>query len=229
MWGVRRRRTANELDQEVIELNDDFTLLRGTHTLTIGTHNEFFTFRNLFIQNLFGAYRFDSLDLLEQGIAQSYDHSFSATGDPLQAARFAVHQFGFYAGDQWRVRPKFTLTYGFRFDYPQFPDTPTRNPVSEQYLGYRTDVVPSSKMFSPRVGFNWDLSGAKRQQVRGGVGLFAGRTPYVWLSNQYGNTGIDFRRLSISYRNTNQIKFIADPDARYHGSLADSWRVGGNE
>ena len=69
--------TANELDQDVFELNDDLTLLRGRHTFTIGTHNEFFKFRNLFIRDSFGNYQFNSLDLLEQGLAQSYDYSFS--------------------------------------------------------------------------------------------------------------------------------------------------------
>ena len=48
-------------------------------------------------------------------------------------------------------------------------------------------------MWSPRVGFNWRSTDNTREQVRGGIGLFSGRTPYVWLSNQYGNTGIEFR------------------------------------
>ena len=54
--------TANELDQDVYELTDDFTLLKGKHTFTLGTHNEFFKFRNLFIRDNFGNYRFASLD-----------------------------------------------------------------------------------------------------------------------------------------------------------------------
>ena len=79
--------TANELDQDVYELSDDFTWLTGNHTMTVGTQNEFFKFRNLFIRDSFGNYSFDSLDLFEQGLAQSYDYSFSLTGDPLQSAQ----------------------------------------------------------------------------------------------------------------------------------------------
>ena len=63
--------TANELDQDVYELTDDFTWLKGKHTLTFGTHNEFFKFRNLFIRDSFGSYRFANLDLFEQGLAQT--------------------------------------------------------------------------------------------------------------------------------------------------------------
>jgi carboxypeptidase family protein len=206
--------TANELDQDVYELTDDFTWLKGKHTLTFGTHNEFFKFRNLFIRDSFGSYRFANLDLFDQGLAGSYDYSFSLTGDPLQAARFRVRQFGFYAGDQWRPLTNLTLTYGVRADIPTFPDKPTANPLAESTYGYRTDEVAGGVLWSPRVGFNYALSPNNTEQIRGGVGLFSGRTPYVWLSNQYGNTGIEFRRLSINYNVNNRIAFVSDPSAQ---------------
>jgi hypothetical protein len=196
--------TANELDQDVLEFTNDLTWLRGNHTLTIGTHNEFFQFRNLFIRDSFGNYTFDNLDFLEQGLAQSYSYSFSLTGDPQQAAKFAVRQYGFYLGDQWRPRNDFTLTVGVRADIPTFPDRPTRNPLTETALNLRTDEVPSGVLWSPRVGFNYALSDDGREQLRGGLGLFSGRTPYVWLSNQYGNTGIEFQRISVARGNGSQ-------------------------
>ena len=205
--------SANELDQDVYEMNNDFTWLRGRHTLTLGTHNEFFRFRNLFIRDNFGNYSFNSLDLFEQGLAQSFDYSFSLTSDPQQPARFRVRQFGFYAGDQWRPASNLTLTFGVRVDAPTFPDKPTRNPASEDAFGLRTDEVPTKLLWSPRFGFNYNL-GENRQQVRGGLGLFSGRTPYVWLSNQYGNTGIEFRRLSQSFNANNRIPFVADATAQ---------------
>ena len=62
-------------------------------------------------------------------------------------------------------------------------------------FGFATDVVPSHVEWSPRVGFNYDLSGKGTQQIRGGIGLFTGRPAYVWISNQFGNTGIDFTRI----------------------------------
>jgi hypothetical protein len=206
--------TANELDQDVYELTDDFTWLKGKHTLTFGTHNEFFKFRNLFIRDSFGSYRFANLDLFEQGLAGSYDYSFSLTGDPLQAARFRVRQFGFYAGDQWRPRSDLSITYGVRADIPTFPDKPTANPLAVSTYGYATDEVPSGVLWSPRVGLNYALSENNTEQIRGGVGLFSGRTPYVWLSNQYGNTGVEFRRLSIGYNAANRVPFVSDPDAQ---------------
>ena len=211
--GTENSSHANELDQDMIEITNDHTMVRGSHTWTLGTHNEFFKFRNLFIQNNFGSYDFASLDLFDQGLAGGFDHSFSLTGDPRYAARFKVFQFGLYAGDQWRVKPRFTLTYGVRWDRPVFPDKPTANPAAVSNYGYATDVVPSPQTWSPRAGFNWDLtSNGTRQQVRGGLGIFGGRNPYVYLSNQYGNTGIEFRRLSVTYNANNRIPFVPDPD-----------------
>ena len=210
--GTDNSSQANELDQDTFELHNDYTLIRGTHTYTFGTHNEFFDFRNLFIQNLYGNYDFASIANFAAGSAQGYQHGFSLTDDPEQPAAFKVYQFGLYAGDLWRVSPNFTLTYGVRWDKPYFPDTPTANPAAVANYGYRTDIVPSPQSWSPRAGFNWDISGeGPRQQVRGGLGLFSGRNPFVYLSNQYGNTGIEFRRLSLSFNGANNVPFSADP------------------
>jgi len=214
--GTENSSHANKLNQDIVEVTDDVTWVKGAHTITIGTHNEFFHFWDLFIQNLYGQYEFFSIANFQAGISQFYSHGFSNTSDPNQAFEFSVRQFGGYFGDQWRARPNLTLTYGVRLDAPVFPDTPKANPLTVADFGFRTDVVPAPKMWSPRIGFNYDLSngGAARSQVRGGVGFFTGRTPYVWLSNQYGNTGIDFATISTSVAAGNRIPFVADPNAQ---------------
>jgi hypothetical protein len=203
----------NRLDQDVVEVTDDFTWLKGTHTFTFGTHNEFFKFLNVFVQNFYGQYRFSSIDNFAAGIAQGFNHNFSNTSDPIQPAQFAVRQFGVYVGDQWRVKPNLTLTYGVRYDKPNFPDVPNPNPNSVAQFGFRTDIAPAPNMFSPRIGFNWDMSGTSiRKQLRGGIGSFAGRTPYVWLSNQYSNNGVDFTALAVPFNAAVRVPFVADPN-----------------
>jgi hypothetical protein len=212
--GAETSSQQNRLDQDVVEVTDDFTWLKGTHTFTFGTHNEFFKFVNVFVQNFYGSYRFSSIDNFAAGIAGGFNHNFSNTADPLQPAKFSVRQLGVYVGDAWRARANLTLTYGVRFDKPNFPDVPNANPQSVAQFGYRTDIAPAPNMFSPRIGFNWDLSGgtSARKQLRGGIGSFAGRTPYVWLSNQYGNTGVDFTALAVTYNAANRVPFVADPN-----------------
>ena len=127
--GTERSSTANRLDQDSFELTDDFTFYAGNHSITVGTHNEFFQFENVFIQDLFGTYVFNSVDTLALGRAQGFSRNFSRTGNPLESAKFGVKQWGFYVGDQWRVRPNVTLTLGARVDMPRFDETPRREPA----------------------------------------------------------------------------------------------------
>ena len=220
--GAENSSHANQLNQDVVEITDDITWVRGKHTLTIGTHNEFLHFYNLFVQNLFGNYEFSAsttagaIANLQAGVAQLYSRNFSNTSNPLEPAEFSVRQFGVYVGDQWRAAPKVTVTYGVRLDVPNFPTTPHANALSVTDFGLRTDIAPTPKMWSPRIGMAWDLSnGKERSQVRGGIGYFTGRTPYVWMSNQYGNTGVDFTNINTgSVNNALKIPFIADPNAQ---------------
>jgi hypothetical protein len=212
--GTEQFSARNAIDQDIVELNDAFTILKGRHTITIGTHNEFLDLTNLFIRDNFGTYRFSSLENFEAGFAQQYDRSFSATSDPLQTAAFTVRQWGFYAGDMWRTSNRMTVTYGVRLDAPTFPDKPRANPVAVQNFGFATDVVPNQVEWSPRAGINYDLSGNGTRQIRAGIGLFTGRPAYVWISNQFGNTGIDFTRIGAGFNTANRIPFVKDPNAQ---------------
>ena len=217
-FGTEYSSQANALNQDIVQISDDVTWVRGSHTFSFGTQNELYKFYNLFIQNLYGSYTFSSIANFQAGIAGGFSHYFSNDpSNPNLAADWSVQQFGIYLGDKWRVKPNVTVTYGIRIDKPHFPTAPASNPLSITDFGYSTAVVPNPTMYSPRVGFNWDLSNgaaASRSQLRGGLGMFTGRTPYVWLSNQYTGTGLQFTNLSVSYSSTNSIAFVADPNAQ---------------
>jgi len=210
MAGTEQYSAANALDQDIIELTDNLTWYKGKHTFTLGTHNEFFNFSNLFIRDYYGYWEFTSLDNFEKGTSSYYSHSFFTT-DPSNKwyAKFGVMQLGAYVGDNWAVLPNLTLTLGARLDVPIINDTPTANPVVEQIYQIKTDQSASGNLlFSPRIGFNWDVNKDKKTQVRGGIGIFAGRTPYVWISNQFSNTGIELTRIS----GTPKVPFVSDVD-----------------
>lgn len=210
--GTEQFSGVNRIDQNVLEVHDDLTLLRGAHTWTLGTHNEFFDIKNYFLASAFGYYYFPTLNDLENGLATNYQISFTNGSDPFApASDFGIHQYGLYAGDQWRVRDNLTVTYGLRADYATFPKSPAYNPAVDAAFGIDTSDVPGGKLLlSPRVGFNWDPDGKGQQQVRGGVGIFAGRTPYVWISNVYAGTGIATTALSTT-TSTPSIPFNPDP------------------
>jgi hypothetical protein len=187
--GTEQYSTYNYMDQDVFEITDDFTFYTGNHEIVIGTHNEFYSFDNLFLANGYGSYVFDDLDAYYAGIADSYFYTYP--NDPDNPSdTFDTYQLGLYAGDTWRVKPNLTLVYGLRVDAPFFPDKPEYNALAYDTFGVDTSEVPSGNaLWSPRIGFNWDINGDGKMQLRGGGGLFTGRTPYVWISNNYGRTG----------------------------------------
>ena len=70
-------------------------------------------------------------------------------------------------------------------------------------------------LWSPRVGFNYDVTGDRRTVLRGGAGLFTGRPAYVWLSNAYGNSGRETVQLScvnVAGRADSVPAFTLDPN-----------------
>ncbi len=208
--GTEQYSAANGLNQDITEITDNLTFYEGKHTIVVGTHNEIFQFANLYIRDYYGTWQFTSLDNFENGIASSYAHSYSnVPGQPNWAAKFRVYQLGAYVGDTWQLRKNLNLTLGLRVDVPIIPSTPSDNPLVAQTYGIRTNQVATGNMlYSPRLGFNWDVTNDKKTQVRGGVGLFSGRTPYVWISNQFGNTGNEFTRLDIR---SGVPAFVSDP------------------
>lgn len=203
--GTENFSQANSLDQNIYEFTDNFTYYMGDHTFTAGIHNEFFSFENLFIRDFFGNYTFSNLNNFLAGTPSSYALSYSLdTTNPKPTAKFSVQQYGFYVQEVWKVRPGMSVTGGIRVDIPVLPDKPAYNPGVDTLtfldnITANTKVVPSGNLlFSPRAGFNWDVFDDKKTQVRGGIGIFSGRTPYVWISNQYGNTGVEFGRTTAN-------------------------------
>ena len=120
------------------------------------------------------------------------------TTPPLQP--LDVLYWGTYVQDQWRPKNNLTITAGVRVDMPVFGNTGFDNPVANTLtfrdqdgspVQYNTGKLPDSTAYwSPRAGFNWDVTNDQKTQVRGGTGVFSGKPPYVWISNQIGNTGV---------------------------------------
>ncbi|ALL05139.1 hypothetical protein AQ505_06305 [Pedobacter sp. PACM 27299] len=209
--GSERSSGANELDQDIFEFTDNLKLFAGKHTFTLGTHNEFFKFRNLFINNINGFYQFNNITDFNNKIPSRVQAAYSIVpGDDRPAAEFAAAQLGFYFQDEIEVDESFKLTAGLRVDVPLFFDKPALNPlVPTTFPGLNTDQLPSGQILvSPRVGFNWDLSGNRTVQLRGGIGLFTGRVPFVWMANQFTNSGM----LYGSVDQNNPPAFVPDPN-----------------
>lgn len=230
--GNERSSMANQLDQDIYTFEDNLTWYKGNHTYTFGTHNEFYKFANLFIQDANGSYNFANLDAFNKYyndyMSNSLDPNFAylqqyrfgmantdVTGDPRWKTPFSAGQLGFYVQDKWDVTPSFQFTYGLRMEIPLFFDKPTANIGFNEYAAdkgwdVRTDhKLSSNPLWSPRVGFRWDISNNRNVILRGGVGVFTGRIPYVWISNNFANTGIQMSKYSVF--NPKGLEMILDP------------------
>ncbi|MCB9288324.1 MAG: TonB-dependent receptor [Lewinellaceae bacterium] len=225
--------TGNALDQDIFTITDNFKIYKGNHTITLGTHNEFYKIYNLFIRQNYGTYRFENIDAFLNGEpAIEYDRSYSLvddlTGDGSAAASdFNAIQLGFYAQDEWTVNPRFTLTYGLRLDIPVITTDPAIHssfnsetlPVLRQNYDVAKDVeggvAPDGQlMISPRVGFDYDLAGDRSTILRGGIGIFTSRIPFVWPGAMFNNNGVTIG--SVSERDIpGDINFIADIQKQY--------------
>ena len=213
--GTERFSGANYLNQNIGEFTDDLTWLKGGHTIVFGTHDESYDFKNLFIQDFYGYYYFPTLDAFEANKPTIYRIGFATGDNPKRPAAFKAGQYSLYVNDQWRMNNNLTLTFGLRGDKPHFNTRPTFNPLVQSGIGFSTATTPSeSVLWEPRVGFNWDPTGGGTQQLRGGVGIFQGKAPYVWISNAYSNTGVDIVSLGCVAPSCTPPAFNADPSAQ---------------
>ena len=236
--GPENSSVANGLNQDILEITNDLSFAVGRHNVTLGTHNEFFKFSNLFAQNIYGFYTFTNVDSLKAGRPANYSYTFFNKDTPgaSERAEFPVRSYSAYAQDRVAFG-NLNLTGGVRFDWTSFPKNPGENPAfltnftaafqaaGLDWGGRRTGQMPENTVtFNPRIGFNWDVRGDESTQVRGGVGLFSGRTPYVWVSNAYGNTGLDYTRFTCGTAALSP-NFVADPAGQPQGCRTPSGGV----
>lgn len=220
--GAERFSHANTLDQDVVEITDNLTFSSGQHLITVGTHNELFHFNNVFFPASLGIWSFADTAAFRAGTPNRFERALPGALRPDgPVADFSVQQWGFYVQDRWNVTPKLAITPGFRIDIPVLPSPATNPTLDTSVLNINTGSFPSGRMLmSPRVGFNFDVTGDGATFIRGGIGIFSGRPPYVWVSNAFANTGLEQATLicdggapGSGYTDTVPV-FTVDPDAQ---------------
>jgi hypothetical protein len=207
----------NLLTYKTLQLQDSVTKFMKNHSLTFGGAIEKFHSDNSFYFGVQSAYSYNTLaDFYTD--ANGYLANPNRTVAPVNLNIFQVKYLlqpgqttpplqkldvwyaSGYFQDEWRPRSNLTVTAGLRVDVPKFGNTGYDNPVADTLtfrdqdgspVKYNSGALPQTTAYwSPRVGLNWDPFGNQTTQVRGGTGLFTGKPPYVWISNQIGNTGV---------------------------------------
>ena len=206
----------NELRYKTYQLKDDITRFGTKHSVTLGGTLQRYESENVFYSLQQSAYVYNSLQDFYTD-ANGFLANPNRAASPVSLRRFQVRYMnipglskplqplqvwnaGGYAQDEWRMKPNLTMTAGVRFDVASFANTTFSNPAVDALtfrdekgaaVRYTSGEMPDPKiLWSPRVATNWDVTGKQNTQVRLGTGVFSGPPPYVWISNQIGQTGV---------------------------------------
>ena len=168
------------VDEQKFEIQERFSVLAGNHELRMGVTFSNDALSEYFAGNADGRYDFDSVEDFQAGNAARARIFFGDVNNP----NFDVTQrtIGAYLQDSWSPNARLTLNYGVRWDG-------TLNPSGiEHVLSEGTSIPDDLDNFSPRAGFVWSLD--ERSIVRGGAGVFYGRTPTLLFFAAYTETGV---------------------------------------
>jgi len=231
-FGTERFRHGNELavDTRQVFLKGNYFV--GDHSFDFGVDWIEEEYENLFVESSLGTYRFESIESFRTGNTGVF-YRLRTSADPndpfFPRAEFAWDVTGLFAQDNWTVTPDLTLNLGVRWEFFNTDDEPLRNDLFEQSFGFsNTGTLDGESVFQPRLGFNWQPSQLGFQgQLRGGVGLFRGRTPGVWITNPFSNPGgtIDVFQCD-SQRGSNECLEL-DPSFQINPNPDQQPRLGG--
>lgn len=226
----------NELRYSTFQIQNNFSIFGDRHTWTFGATLERYKSENVFYPGSQSIYVYESLEDFYTD-ARDYLANPNRTTSPVTLSRFQVRWMnipgmekplqplkvwypGAYVQDAIQINDRLRITAGVRVDVPFFENTAYANSDADNLtfrdekgnsVRYPTGELPDPKLlFSPRFGFNYDVFGDRTTQIRGGTGIFTGPPPYVWISNQIGNTGVltGFEQID----NTTNRPFHPDPN-----------------
>jgi len=224
---------GNKLDYNTFHVTNNITKYADKHTLVAGFNFEKYQSNNLFFPASNGVYVFNSLEDFYTAANQSLaaggapsafvpartQFRYSALPgaiEPLQVLN--TSRLDVYAQDEYQYNRDLKFTAGIRVAMIDFVNTAIENPAITAMsfangASFNTGVMPKTQfLYEPRFGFNWDVEGKKKTQVRGGTGIFTGRPPYVFISNQIGNNGVLTGFIDVSGAAAAKYGFTPNPN-----------------
>lgn len=198
-FGPDVSRQSNDLNTENLSVDFNARLQAGDHSFKFVAGYTDVSVFNLFLQRSLGDYYFDSIADFQARRANRF--RFGAAVPSLDvddaAASFGTQGFTFGLQDDWQVTDTLQVTIGARYDLFNNDIYPALNPNFTTRYGFSNRSTFTGRgVLQPRVGFNWEAT--DRLIVRGGVGIFAGGTPDVYVSNSFSNTGLLTNSIDIS-------------------------------
>jgi len=193
----------NDVINDSYSIIDNFTYYAGKHTITVGGSYEYQKVGNMFMAGSNSYYIYNTLNdfITDQApVYYAYTYSLIPGQSSVYSAELKIGQLGFYAQDEFNINKNLKVTYGIRADKPIYHENPLENPqiTALQFpdkngvlTSYNTGAWPKGKwLFSPRAGFRWNVLEDNSLVLRGGLGIFTGRIPFVYLTNVPTNSGM---------------------------------------
>lgn len=198
VFGPDRFRHFNALANEQINVKLKGDYLLGNHTITGGYERDMLDVFNAFLQDSYGVYAFNSITDFQNRTAERLVYQNAPSGNINDAAgEFKYDVDSLYVQDSWEVNSDLTLVGGLRYERYSSNSVPILNTRFQQRYGFvNTETFDGRDLILPRLSFNYKF--ADDTTFRGGIGLFGGGSPNVWISNSYSNTGVAASATTIS-------------------------------
>lgn len=182
------------------QIADTLTYIVSSHTLKGGFDYNKDNILNYFPGNFFGSYRFNSLADFANKTPASYTQAFPGPGTTGATTHPDLKELGLFIQDEWRVLPALTVNAGLRYDKEDVAQPTVLNTdAALQAAGYFTNRINTGKgNIGPRLGFAWTPRDDNRTLVRGGYGIFYGRTPSIMYGTALSNNGINVQTITFT-------------------------------
>jgi outer membrane receptor protein involved in Fe transport len=184
------------------QVADAVTWIRGAHSLKTGFDLNFDNIFNYFPGNFGGRYVFSSIASLGRGIpngsGESYQQAFAGPGTTGPETHPDLKEYAVFVQDEWKASRKLTFSFGLRYDLQDIAQPDVRNPDPQlAAAGIDTSFIHVDKNdFAPRLGFSYTPN--SKTVVRGGYGLFYGRTPSIMIGTAHSGNAINVQTITFT-------------------------------
>ena len=167
------------VEEDQIQIKNDFSYLFGSHDMKFGVDYDDSNLKQLFAGFRDGRYDFTSVDnFLNDNASDGLIYFGDVTFPNYDEAQQSL---GVYAQDSLK-RGDLTINYGLRYEAEYNPDD------LEHIFPEGRDIPDDTDNIAPRLGLAWSPNGT--DVLRGGAGLYFGRTPTLLFAGQVQQTGV---------------------------------------